>query len=135
MSEGTEEADGSQVYDALDYAKGIRTPATEYVAFSLHGLNYRIELGAKNLARLEKALQPFIGQAYSTFGAERHRPVSLGVDHYSQSRDHRARNQAIRKWAAENGWNLQPYGRIPDEVVQAFELDTRSTNSTTTTEE
>lgn len=115
----SDQREDSQVYDALDYPE-TRTPATEYVAFGLDGRSYRVELGEDNATKLREALSPYIAGAYQASGEERRRYVGVGTEHSSQSRERRARNKAIRTWASEMGYTLNPQGRIPDDVVQGY---------------
>src|SRR3954452_23765535 len=99
--------------DDLDGGEADRT-----VEFGLDGVTYTIDLSDKNAGKLRKALEPYIaaghrmGRGLATGrGGPRTRTVAgAGLS----SRD---QNQAIRAWAAQNGYDVSERGRIPASVV------------------
>jgi Lsr2 len=102
--------------DDLDGTEADRT-----VEFGLDGVMYSIDLSDKNAGKLRKALQ-----AYITAGHRLGRgPVAgpgtprtrTGAAAHQSSRD---QNQAVRAWAAKNGYQVSERGRIPVSVVEAF---------------
>ena len=52
------------ITDDLDGSADAQT-----VSFGFDGTNYEVDLGAKNRAKLEKALQPFVAAARRAHGA------------------------------------------------------------------
>jgi Lsr2 len=92
--------------------------ATETVTFALDGVSYTIDLSEKNATKLREVLAPYqgagakIGRSAGTW-----RP-GLGP---KVSRNNRTDNAAIRSWASENGYELADRGRIPANVVEAYE--------------
>ena len=90
--------------------------AAESVTFSLRGVEYEIDLSAKNAAALEKALDKYI-QAGRRVGRGR---GPRGVARRSGT-TRRADVGNIRSWATENGFTVSTRGRIPAEVRQAYE--------------
>jgi hypothetical protein len=81
------------------------------VTFSFDGVDYQIDLGGKNLTRLEKALGPYIAAATRT-GDRRttsRRRVKANED-----------KQAIRQWARDNGYPVSDRGRISADVLSAW---------------
>jgi hypothetical protein len=102
------------ITDDIDGRAGAET-----VTFAYAGRSYEIDLGEKNKAKLEKALEPFIGAARrasgnqiaarKTSGRSASRPTSSGLD-----------LNAVRRWATEQGLVVAKRGRLARNVVDAF---------------
>jgi hypothetical protein len=102
------------ITDDIDGRSGAET-----VTFAYSGRSYEIDLGEKNKAKLEKALEPFIGAARKAggnqVGARKasgrsvSRPTSSGLD-----------LNAVRSWAAEQGIEVAKRGRLAKNVLEAF---------------
>ncbi len=97
------------------------TAADRTVEFGLDGLNYTIDLSDKNAGKLRKALEPYITAGHRLGrrsgggrGGPRTRTVAVA------SRPSREQNQAVRAWAAKNGYAVSDRGRIPAAVMEAF---------------
>jgi hypothetical protein len=88
-------------------------PADETVTFGLDGLSYEIDLTTKNAAALRKAFQPWQESARRAGGAKRGKRGGSG----SRSA---VDTKAVRAWAASNGIELSPRGRLPKDVVEQF---------------
>jgi hypothetical protein len=103
--------------DDLDGSEADRT-----VEFSLDGVSYTVDLSDKNAGKLRKALEPYIaaGTRVGRAGAERRSP-GRGRTDGSVTRSSRDQNQAIREWAAKNGYELSSRGRLPASIVEAFD--------------
>ena len=103
--------------DDLDGSEADRT-----VEFGLDGANYTIDLSEKNAGKLRKVLEPYIsaGTRAGRAGGERRSP-SRGRADTGAARPSRDQNQAIREWAAKNGYELSSRGRIPTSIVEAFD--------------
>jgi Lsr2 len=91
------------------------------IQLSVDGDTYEIDLSPSNLARLRQAVQPFTvaGRRVGT----RKSPTSMGrsraaKDVAAGKRDGRAAR--MRAWAKDNGYDLPAFGRIPNEVVEAY---------------
>ena len=84
----------------------------ETVTFGLHGTAYEIDLAPKNLAKLEKALAPYIdaGRRVST---RSRRPVARHANGHD--------NAAIRSWAKSNGLQVAERGRISSDIIGQYE--------------
>ena len=80
------------------------------VAFSLDGVDYRIDLGEKNLIRLEKALHPFISAATRVGGPARKKATNTFA----------APAANIRDWARRNGYVVAERGRVPAAAATAY---------------
>ncbi len=106
--------------DDLDGGEADRT-----VEFGLDGVNYTIDLSEKNAGKLRKALDPYlkaatrVGRGGAGGGGEARAPRRSGTS--GTGRASRDQNQAIREWAAKNGYKVSERGRIPTSVVEAFE--------------
>jgi hypothetical protein len=108
------------VTDDLDGTAADRT-----VEFGLDGVHYTIDLSAKNAGKLRKALQPYItaghrlghGAARGSAGGRRGSRTRTAAPAGQSSRD---QNQAVREWAAKNGYQVSQRGRIPASVIEAF---------------
>jgi hypothetical protein len=90
--------------------------ADETVRFGIDGSEYEIDLSKKNAAKLRKQLAPFVAHARKA-GRTQSRPVRTAAS--------RRRSRDIRVWAKEKGIQLSERGRIPADVVDRYEADTR----------
>lgn len=88
-------------------------PADETVTFGLDGTLYEIDLTSKNAAALRKAFQPWQESARRSAASKRGKRGSGGA---RSSVD----TKAVRAWAASNGIELSPRGRLPKDVVEQF---------------
>ena len=82
--------------------------AAETVWFAYAGQNYEIDLGEKNKAKLEKAIEPFISAA-RTPATGRKTPVTTPLD-----------LNAVRRWATQQGLHVAARGRVAKKVIEAF---------------
>jgi hypothetical protein len=82
--------------------------AAETVSFAYAGRNYEIDLGEKNRAKLEKALEPFISAA--------RKPAAGGKASVTTVLD----LNAVRSWAAEQGLEVAARGRVAKKVIEGF---------------
>lgn len=84
------------------------------VSFGYRGKTYEIDLGEKNLDRLDEALAEFIEHA---------RPVKANGAKVTRVRagGNREQDQAIRDWARSQGLTVSDRGRIPADTQAAYE--------------
>jgi Lsr2 len=102
------------ITDDIDGRAGAET-----VTFAYAGRSYEIDLGKKNRAKLEKALEPFIAAARRT-GSSRpaaRRPSSRTISPATSSG---LDPNAIRAWATEQGIEVAKRGRLAKNVLDAF---------------
>jgi hypothetical protein len=87
----------------------------ETVSFGFGGVTYEVDLGPKNLAKLEKALAPFIeaGRRVPGSGGRRRSISRQG----SPSTD----RAAVRAWAKAAGLKVSERGRISAEIMRQYE--------------
>ncbi|HZS20890.1 MAG TPA: Lsr2 family protein [Pseudonocardiaceae bacterium] len=99
--------------DDLDGGK-----ADETVEFSLDGKNYEIDLSDDHATAFRDALATYVaaGRRPGRAGRGRARTVAGGT-----STGERERNQAIRYWARTQGMKVSERGRIPSEVIDAYD--------------
>ena len=107
------------------------TVATQTVPFSLDGVSYEIDLSDENAAGLRDELARFVEASRRTGG----RRIRLAVgqsstDSVPVAQTGRERSQRIRAWANDHGFAVSDRGRIPGDVVAAFEEAERATADT-----
>lgn len=96
--------------DVIEDGKG-RT-----VSFAFDGTNYEIDLAEANLEKLREALSDYIASARKV--------SSRGGRLVASSSSHRtdpAQLTQIREWAAANGYEVAPRGRISAAVREAYD--------------
>ena len=115
-----------QIIDDIDKSE-IAEGEGERIEFTFRGVAYQLDLSNANVAKLEKALAPFIDAATSA-AAERPSPRRRRAAKKTAKRNRRpiARSgkeqlAAIRAWASENGYSVSARGRIPAGVVEAYQ--------------
>lgn len=89
--------------------------ADETVNFSLDGVDYTIDLSRGNAEGLRKTLAEFVDAGRRVNGR-----ASRGKTQVKPGGD-RAQNQAIRDWARRNGHQVSERGRIPADLIAAFQ--------------
>lgn len=96
--------------------------AESTVEFGLDGVHYTIDLSADNAAQLRDAVATYVSHAKRTGGRKRRGgKANHSAAAGESSLADRRRNQAIREWAREQGMEVSDRGRIPAEIVQAYE--------------
>ena len=97
--------------DDIDGTEGAQT-----VHFGFDGQDYEIEISQAHLDQLTEALAPFIEHGRKIRRAK--------VGRTTQPRDTpsaKAGATAVRQWAATEGLEVKPRGRIPGEVLAAYD--------------
>lgn len=88
--------------------------ADETVAFALDGQPYEIDLSADNAARLRDSLAEFVASA--------RKPSSPTRSTRRASSGRRSNGTGdVRSWARENGFQVSERGRIPTNVIDAYQ--------------
>lgn len=90
----------------------------ERVTFSVRGVDYQIDLSAANVAKLDKALKPYVEAATKVGGRRRGRATKSASANGVSSKEQSA---TIRSWARKKGYEVSDRGRIKAEIVEAFE--------------
>ena len=87
----------------------------ETVSFAFRGATYSIDLAAKNLDKLTKALAPFIEHASKTRGTSSSSGRKTGA---AAARSYDL--VQLREWAGKNKVRVPSRGRIPGSVVDQY---------------
>lgn len=105
-----------QLVDDLD---GTAAEDIETVSFALDGVVYEIDLTPGNAEKLRGGLADFVAGARKTGG--RAKRAAVGARKIVGEGRTKEQSQAIRQWARANGYDLADRGRIPENVIEAFE--------------
>lgn len=119
------------VVELVDDLDGTTSDNISTVTFGLDGAGYEIDLTADNAERLHDALADFVAAARRTGGRratsrrkrtkEATATTATTVTALPSSTSNREQTRAIRYWAQKNGYELGDRGRIPTNIVEAFD--------------
>ena len=98
-----------QITDDLDGSKGA-----EEVSFAYQGVEYRIDLGKKNRAALEKVLRPYMDAGTKV---ARRTAGRRGKSDAAAKRD----LATVRDWAKAEGIEVSDRGRVPKSVLAQYD--------------
>jgi len=87
--------------------------ADQTVEFGLDGMDYVIDLSAKNAARFGRQLAPFIEHARKAGRGQRRQP--------GRPSSARERSSRIRAWAKGQGIAVSDRGRIPARIAEQYD--------------
>lgn len=90
--------------------------AVETVSFGLDGTLYEIDLSVNNSVQLRTAFQGYIAQARKT-APVRHLPRRRALAPRIAADPMQA---DVRRWAKNNGWRIGERGRVPADVLAAY---------------
>lgn len=107
------------VVELVDDLDGTVSDDITTVRFGLDGANYEIDLSAANADSLRDAVSDFIAAARRTGG--RVKRSANSVHSAPRPTANREQTKAVRDWARQNGFDLADRGRIPGNVLEAFE--------------
>jgi nucleoid-associated protein Lsr2 len=96
--------------------------ADETVRFGLDGVNYEIDLSAKNAGQLRSAFAKYVG-AGTRLGRGQVVTTGRGRRGAAPAHSDRAQNQAIREWAKRKKIGLSDRGRIPRHIVEQYQAE------------
>ena len=103
-----------QLVDDVDGSEAEST-----VEFGLDGVTYTIDLSAENADHLREVLEPFVAHGRRIGGRKRRgRKPAKPAATAATGRD---RNQAIREWAREQGFEVSERGRIPAHIAEQYD--------------
>lgn len=89
--------------------------------FSLEGTDYEIDLSKRNATKLRSVLGPFIAAARVAGKRSSPKLAKSGGSSGLASGYNSDQLTAIRTWANGNGYTVSPRGRVPANVIEAFE--------------
>ena len=95
----------------------------ETIAFSVNGIEYQIDLSAKNAKEFYKKLDHYIDHATKVGGRKNRSAGTLtSGDEVNRKPVRRERDHvgAVREWAREQGYDIGVRGRIPTEIADAY---------------
>jgi hypothetical protein len=101
------------VQELIDDIDG--SEADETITFSWKGYSYEIDLSGKNLAKLDKALTPYVEKARRLGRVGKTTPKSTTLTRVPSNA------ATVRAWAIANGYEVPERGRIPNDVRDAYE--------------
>lgn len=110
------------VVTLIDDLDGTSSGSIQTVEFGLDGVTYEIDLNDGNAGKLRDHLEGFIGSARRTGGRVKRGLATNGARPAGSGRS-REQTQAIREWAKRNNWEISDRGRIPAEIIEAFEAE------------
>jgi hypothetical protein len=91
--------------------------ATETIVYSIDGLFYAIDLSSINARSLRDVLQPYVEASRQVSAKDALKQSSSGaVAAEPISYD----SAAVRQWAAENGVEVSPRGRLSETVLKQY---------------
>ncbi|WHU49340.1 Lsr2 family protein [Gordonia sp. L191] len=99
---------------------------THTVDWSWLGVDYRLDVSSENLDKIENGKVPLarLLTASTRVGGRRQstapKATTGGSQRPSRSRDRSTDGAAVREWAAGNGYDIAPRGRIPGAVLEAY---------------
>lgn len=91
--------------------------ADETITFGLDNTTYEIDLNDANAAKLRDALAPYVGHARKVANARR----GGGAGARRSSGGSGVDTKAVREWARANGHEVSDRGRVPAQLVAAYE--------------
>lgn len=113
------------IVELVDDLDGTASDDISTVSFGLDGAEYEIDLTEANAENLRDALEAYVAAARRTGGRiKRGTRPGTATSRPAASRD---QTRAIREWARENGFDLADRGRIPVNVIEAFDEAQAST--------
>jgi nucleoid-associated protein Lsr2 len=95
--------------DDIDGTEGVET-----ASFSYNGIEYEIDLSAKNAEKFHKNMQFYADHGRRVGGRPRRSSASRSGGGKSDS-------ASVRAWAKEAGYDVPARGRIPRSVLTAYE--------------
>src|SRR5262245_44055858 len=107
------------VVSLVDDLDGTSSDDISTVNFGLDGANYEIDLNDRNAERLRSTLERFIVAARRTGGRVKRSVARTGPA--TRPPASREQTKAVREWAKRAGHPVSDRGRIPADVVAAFE--------------
>lgn len=105
------------IVELVDDLDGTTSDDISTVNFGLDGAHYEIDLTEANAQTLRSTLEQFVGAARRTGGRLKRGTATTTT----RSSANREQTQAIREWARQQGYDLADRGRIPFNVIEAFD--------------
>lgn len=118
----------------VDDLTGEEAEDISTVEFALDGVSYEIDLDEKNGAALRDALANYVAAARRTGGRRstggRRRGAGTGTPRATSPGGYdRETSKQIREWAKTEGFEVSDRGRVPNNVVEAWEAQRKGDQS------
>jgi hypothetical protein len=104
--------------ELVDDLDGTASDDITTVSFALDGVSYEIDLNDDNAGKLRDAFADVIASGRRVGGRVKRSNVAPSAARPTVDRE---QTKAIREWARQNGFELSDRGRIPSNVIEAFE--------------
>ncbi|OZF26037.1 Lsr2 family protein [Rhodococcus sp. 14-2483-1-2] len=109
----------TQLVDDID-GSVIDDGSGETIEFAVNGVEYSIDLKARNATEFHKKLDHYIENATRVGGRERKpSPVAASTVGVPAKRDP-DQTRAVRQWAFDQGYEINERGRIPAHIEEAY---------------
>lgn len=92
--------------------------ADETVEFAVDGISYEIDLSSTNAKKLRDQLSVWVDHGRKISG--RRRAGGGSFPRRGRGRVDREQSNAIREWARKDGREVSSRGRIPSEILDAY---------------
>jgi nucleoid-associated protein Lsr2 len=107
------------IVELVDDLDGTASDDISTVSFSLDGADYEIDLTEENADNLRGVLEEYVAAARRTGGRIKRNTGTTKTA--SRPAANREQTKAIREWARQNGFDLADRGRIPANVIEAYD--------------
>jgi hypothetical protein len=101
------------------------TEAEESVKFTLDGVAYEIDLSSKNAQKLRNAFSQYVDSARRVGGRAARGRASKAPVRGGGGGGRKPETAEIRAWAKEQGYEVSDRGRIPADVIEAYQAKGR----------
>ena len=102
--------------DDLDGTR-LEEGAAETIKFAVDGKDYEIDLSEQNAAAFREALAPYLNAARRDVKG---RKKTVRNTRGQKSAAPRGDTLKIRAWARDNGYTISDRGRIPADILEAY---------------
>ena len=92
--------------------------ATDTIRFGLDGVAYAIDLNDEHIDAFRETLDPYLSAARR---ADRDAPAPTRRAASASASPKRADLAEVRSWAVEQGWEISSRGRVPQQVLDAYD--------------
>ncbi|MEW1938714.1 Lsr2 family protein [Dietzia maris] len=102
--------------DDLDGVE-IEDGRAETIKFGVDGKDYEIDLSEQNAAAFREAIQPYLSAARPADNGKKRAAKTSRRSSFSTTKGETGK---IRAWARENGYTVSDRGRIPADILEAY---------------
>lgn len=110
----------TQKFDDLD-GTVVPDEELETIRFSIDSDQYMLDLTREHAAQLRGALSPFVEKAQRSGLKARVASTSTAKSTATKDKNRTQELNKIREWANKNGYKVSARGRVPQDIVDAYE--------------